>query len=84
VPAKADAPSRVQPQGVVTQHDALERLAATAEHLRVALRALDADRAGLTIEAPYVGRLSLYQVGEWAAVHIIRHNKQMKRLSGGI
>ena len=84
VPAKADAPSRVQPQGLVTQQEALEKLAATAEHLRAALRGLDAERARLTIEAPYVGRLSLYQVGEWASVHLIRHNKQMKRLSGGV
>lgn len=84
VPAKADAPSRVQPEGSVTQQEALEKLSATAEHLRAALRGLDADRARMTIDAPYVGRLSLYQVGEWAAVHLIRHNKQMKRVSGGI
>lgn len=82
VPVKADAPSRVKPLGPVTQQEALERLSATAEQLRAALRGLDADRARLTIEAPYVGRLSLYQVGEWATVHAIRHNKQMKRVLG--
>jgi hypothetical protein len=36
----------------------------------------------LTIDAPLVGCVSLYHVGEWAAVHVIRHNKQMERLLG--
>jgi hypothetical protein len=37
----------------------------------------------LTIESPVVGCVTLYQVGEWATVHLIRHNKQIKRLLGG-
>ena len=32
----------------------------------------------MTLDAPVVGRVSLYQVGEWAVHHVIRHNKQMK------
>ncbi len=84
IATKLDAPDRVKPQGAVTQREALEKLSATADQLRAALRGLDAERARMMLEAPYVGRISLYQVGEWASVHIIRHNKQMKRVSGGI
>ena len=80
VPEKAQAPSRVQPTGAVTRDEALALLAASREKLIAAVRALDPDRALLTIDAPLVGCVSLYQVGEWAAVHVIRHNKQMKTL----
>ena len=41
---------------------------------------LDPERAAWTIESPIVGRVSLYQVGEWGVWHVIRHNKQVKRL----
>jgi hypothetical protein len=36
------------------------------------------DEANAT--ASMVGCISLYHVGEWALLHVIRHNKQMKRL----
>lgn len=75
---KLQAPARVQPQGAVTQPEAVAMLSESAARLIAALRALEPERAMLTIEAPYVGRLSLYQVGEWATVHVIRHNKQLK------
>ncbi|MEX2272021.1 MAG: DinB family protein [Vicinamibacterales bacterium] len=80
IPEKAQAPSRVQAPAGVKRDDVLTQLATSRERLIAAMRALDADRALLTIDAPLVGRISLYQVGEWAEVHVIRHNKQMKRL----
>ena len=70
----------MQPTGAVTRDEALALLAASREKLIAAVRSLDPDRALLTIDAPLVGCVSLYQVGEWAAVHVIRHNKQMKTL----
>lgn len=82
VPEKAQAPSRVQPAGPVTLDEALALLTVSREKLIAAVRALDPERALLTLDAPLVGCVSLYQVGEWAAVHVIRHNKQMKRLLG--
>lgn len=82
VPEKAQAPSRVQPQGAVTRDEALQALTESRDRLVSALRGLDPSRALLTIDAPMVGCLSLYQVGEWAQVHVIRHNKQMKRVAG--
>ena len=82
VPEKAQAPSRVQPQGPVTREEALQSLADSRDRLVAALRSLDPARAVLTIDTAPVGCISLYQVGEWAQVHVIRHNKQMKRVAG--
>jgi hypothetical protein len=84
MPEKLEAPSRVHPPAEVSRDAAVELLAASETRLAAALRALDAERARLTIESPIVGgRVSLYQVGEWAVAHVIRHNKQVKRLLGG-
>ena len=50
-------------------------------------RALDAvtpERgAGHCITSAIVGgAINLYQVGEWATAHVIRHNKQAKQVLG--
>lgn len=82
VPDKAQAPSRVQPSGPVTRDEAVAKLEASAAKLTAAMRALEPERAVLTIDAPLVGTISLYQVGEWGAVHVIRHNRQIKRSLG--
>jgi len=82
VPEKAQAPSRMQPAGAVTRDEALALLAASGEKLIAAVRVLEPTRALLTVDAPLVGCVSLYQVGEWATQHVIRHNRQMKRLLG--
>lgn len=80
---RLDAPARVQPPATVTHDEAMSRLAASGDALVTALRGLDSARARRTIVSPIVGTVSLYQVGEWAAVHVARHNRQMKlQLSG--
>ena len=83
IPVKIEAPSRAHPPADVTRDAAVESLAASGSRLVAALRGLDPGRARLTIESPIVGgRISLYQVGEWAVAHVIRHNQQIKRLLG--
>lgn len=83
IPEKLEAPSRAHPPAGVTRDAAIESLVASEAKLVTALRGLDAGRARLTIESPIVGgRVSLYQVGEWAVAHVIRHNQQAKRLLG--
>lgn len=64
--------------------EALERLEASAARMRRALDGLTAERgAGHGISHRIVGGpISLYQVVEWATVHIIRHNQQAKRVLG--
>jgi hypothetical protein len=37
-------------------------------------------RTGITHQI--VGTISLYQLGEWATAHVIRHNRQAKRVLG--
>ncbi len=83
MPEKLQAPSRVHPPAVITRDAALGSLDASGAKLIGALRSLDTERARLTMDSPVVGCVSLYQVGEWATVHLIRHNKQIKRILGG-
>lgn len=79
---KLQAPSRVQPEAGVRRDDVLPKLVASREAFVAAVRSLDPDRARMTVDSPIVGRVSLYQVGEWAILHVIRHNKQMKDVLG--
>lgn len=79
---KIEASARSSPQGPVARDEVAAKLAASGEAFLAALRSLDAERARMTIESPIVGRVSLYQVGEWAVAHVIRHNKQMKQVLG--
>ncbi|MDQ3068820.1 MAG: DinB family protein [Acidobacteriota bacterium] len=79
IPEKLQAPSRVHPPDEVTLPEAVAKLSATGARLTAALRELSAERARFTYES-MLGRISLYQVGEWATAHVIRHNKQVKRL----
>jgi hypothetical protein len=40
--------------------------------------------AGCGITSPIVGgTITIYQIGEWATAHVIRHNKQAKQRLGG-
>jgi hypothetical protein len=34
------------------------------------------------ITHPIVGTITLYQLGDWATAHVIRHNRQAKRVLG--
>lgn len=79
---KLEAPSRVHPPAGVTRDEAVALVDASGARLVAALRGLEPERAGWTIDSPIVGRVSLYQVGEWATAHVIRHNQQVKRLLG--
>ncbi len=80
MPEKLQAPSRVHPPAAVGRDAALAALDMANARLVAALRGVDADRARWTMESPVVGRVSLYQVGEWATAHLVRHNKQIERL----
>ena len=75
---RMQAPARMQPQGAVSHADAMAKLEASRATLIAAVRGLQPDRGVMMIESPLVGRVTLYQIGEWATHHVIRHNKQMK------
>jgi uncharacterized damage-inducible protein DinB len=82
-PAKLEAGGAVVPPADVRIADALASLAASAAKLDAALQALTPERgSSLGVTHKAVGTVNLYQVGEWATVHTIRHNAQAKRVLG--
>lgn len=80
---KLKAPAQLQPPSHVTMAAAIEKLQASAESIRSALASLAPERGGYTLKTSAVGEISVYQIGEWATVHVIRHNAQAKRVLGG-
>jgi len=83
IPGRLTASRGVSPPDGVQRDDVLAALSASEARLLAALQALTAERgAGLAITHPAVGTVTLYQLGEWATAHIIRHNQQLKRVLG--
>ncbi len=84
IPARLQAPASFQPPPVVTRMDAVAALEASGVSMARALDAVTPERgARHGISSPIVGgAINLYQVGEWATAHVIRHNKQAKQVLG--
>ena len=63
---------------------AIAALEASGMAMARALDVVTAERgASYGISSPVVGgTINLYQVGEWATAHVIRHNKQAKQTLG--
>jgi hypothetical protein len=79
---RLEAPDRVTAPVSVSLDEARATFDDGLRQLDEALKDLDEVRAHFTFTHPSVGTLSLYQVGEWAASHAIRHNAQLKRALG--
>lgn len=82
VPAKLDAPARFHPPAHVGKADALSKLRASEQRVIDALAGLGESRANFTVKSIVGTPISLYQVGNWAAAHVARHNAQAKRVLG--
>lgn len=68
------------PPAQVTCHDAIAALESSAVKMARALDTLTPERAGqIGVTNAVVGTINLYQVGEWAVSHVIRHNAQAHR-----
>ena len=80
VPPRNDAPSRYHPPAGVAAGDALRHFRESTARLSQALGTLSPERARLCITNRTVGTISLYQVGDFAIAHMIRHNQQAKRV----
>jgi hypothetical protein len=79
IPPRLKAPSSVQPPPVVRRGEAIAALEASGQRMAHALDVLTPDRGGrMGLTHPVVGVISVYQIGEWAIGHVIRHNKQAK------
>ena len=84
IPDRLQAPASFQPPPGVTRMEAIAALEASGMKMARALDAVTPER-GLRhgITSPIVGgAINLYQVGEWATAHVIRHNKQAKQVLG--
>lgn len=82
VPVKLEAPERFHPPAVVTKDEAVSKVRASQQRMLDALAGLDPERAKLTVRSTIGTPINLYQVGNWAAAHVARHNAQVKRLLG--
>ena len=84
MPARLKAPGGVEPPAGVRRSDAIAALEASGVRMARAFDALTPDRgAHLGVTSPVVGgTITLYQLGEWATAHVIRHNRQAKRALG--
>jgi hypothetical protein len=85
VPDRIEAAAAFHPPPAVTRHDAIAELEASGVRMAQAFDTVTPERgAGFGITSPIVGgTISVYQIGEWATAHIIRHNRQAKRLLEG-
>ena len=83
VPDKLDAPPMFHPPADVSAAGALDLLRGSRDRMLSALAGLTEDRAlGFTVKSTVGTPVNLYQVGNWAAAHVARHNAQAKKLIG--
>jgi hypothetical protein len=84
IPDRLQAPASVQPPPVVSRMEAIAALEASGMAMARALDAVTPERGATHgITSPIVGgTINLYQLGEWATAHVIRHNKQAKLTLG--
>ncbi len=80
IPNQARAPAATLPPPSVRRDEAIAALEASGVLMASALASLTPERGGrMGITHPIVGTISVYQIGDWATAHIIRHNRQAKR-----
>jgi DinB superfamily len=84
IPARLQAPAGFEPPHGVTRAEAIAALEASGVRMARALDQVTPERgARHGISSPIVGGvISVYQIGEWATAHVIRHNQQAKRVLG--
>ncbi len=83
MPERAEAPRAVLPPPGVRRTDAVAALEAAGMTMARAFDALTPERGGrFGITNAMVGTISVYQIAEWATAHIMRHNRQAKRVLG--
>ena len=80
LPEKIQAAAAAMPPPQITRHDAVAMLEASAVRMARAFDTLTPERgARIGVTNQLVGTINLYQVGEWAAAHVARHDEQTKR-----
>ncbi|MGE3178505.1 MAG: DinB family protein [Vicinamibacterales bacterium] len=81
--AQADPSEVPQPPSVVGLDSAIERLRASAHHVSKAIAALSPERGtGYCVAMPF-GTLSLYELADFGAAHVIHHSAEVARALAG-
>jgi hypothetical protein len=84
IPARLQAPRGSEPPPRVSRDEAVAALEAAGVRMARALDRVTPERGahfGVT-SAIVGGTINVYQLGEWATAHVIRHNRQAKRVLG--
>jgi hypothetical protein len=79
LPAKVTVAAGLEPPPVVGRDIALERLRASGQHISKAIASLSPERGGGYCVDMRFGVLSLFELAEFAAVHVARHVTQIQR-----
>jgi len=83
IPDRLQAPAAAHPPPAVKRTEAVAALEASGTRMARAFDVLTRERGGgMGITHAVVGTINVYQLAEWAAAHIARHNKQAKRILG--
>jgi hypothetical protein len=79
LPAKTKNPPSLEPPPAVGRDSALEKLRASGQQLTKAMASLTPERgAGYTVALPF-GTLSVFELADFAAIHVNRHVAQIDR-----
>ena len=83
IPERGKAPAAVVPPPAVRRGDAVAALEASGLKMARAFDALTPERGSrMGVTSAMVGTISVYQIAEWATGHVVRHNRQAKRVLG--
>lgn len=80
IPDRIEASRAVAPPAGVGRDEAVAALERSAVELARALDRLTPERGGgFGVTHPLVGTITIYQLVDWAATHVVRHTRQVER-----
>lgn len=83
IPVRLTAPPSAVPPQAVSRDEAISLLEASGMRMARAFDRLTPERGGtMGITHRVTGTITVYQVGDWATAHVIRHNRQAKQVLG--
>lgn len=84
IPAKAKTFPMLEPPAAAIRAESVRRLRASEDTFAKALQAMTPERCGTQcVQLPF-GVLSLYEIGEFAAAHVVRHSGQVPRTQAAV
>jgi hypothetical protein len=81
LPSKIKTSPSLEPPPVVSAEVALERLRASGHRVSKAIASLSAERGGANCVTLPFGTLSLFELADFTAAHVLRHVHQIERIA---